>query len=109
VTAVAKAGRYGRSKRGWRRARMIEVGLGVQPRVSTPRRSDEELLNAPMTREFIKSLSNEELIMSMTRVSWALATSSRPAYLHMRPLRQSGCLTQRLRIRLLNGSMMKAT
>jgi hypothetical protein len=75
-----------------------------------PRRSDEELLNAPMTREFIKSLSNEELIMSMTRVPWALAISSKLAYLHRRPLRQAGCLTpQRLRIRPLNGSMMKAT
>jgi hypothetical protein len=28
-----------------------------------PRRSDEELLSAPMTREFIRSLTTEELIV----------------------------------------------
>jgi hypothetical protein len=43
--------------------RMTEVGLGAQPRVPMPRRSDEELLSAPMTREFIRSLTTEELIV----------------------------------------------
>jgi hypothetical protein len=43
--------------------RMMEVGLGAQPQVPMPRRSDEELLSAPMTREFIRSLTTEELIV----------------------------------------------
>ena len=43
--------------------RMMEVGLGAQPQVPRPRRSDEELLSAPMTREFIRSLTTEELIV----------------------------------------------
>jgi hypothetical protein len=43
--------------------RMMEVGLGAQPTVPRPRRSDEELLSAPMTREFIRSLTTEELIV----------------------------------------------
>jgi hypothetical protein len=42
---------------------MMEVGLGAQPQVPKPRRSDEELLSAPMTREFIRSLTTEELIV----------------------------------------------
>ena len=43
--------------------RMMEVGLGAQPRVPMPRRSDKELLSAPMTREFIRGLNTEELIV----------------------------------------------
>ncbi len=43
--------------------RMMVVVLGAQPRVPMPRRPDEELLSAPMTREFIRSLTTEELIV----------------------------------------------
>jgi hypothetical protein len=39
------------------------VGLGAQPRIPMPRRSDEELLRAPMTREFIRGLTTEELLV----------------------------------------------
>jgi hypothetical protein len=42
---------------------MIEVGLGTQSQVPVPRRPDEELLSAPMTREFIRSFTTEELIV----------------------------------------------
>ncbi len=42
---------------------MMEVGLGAQPRVPMPRRSDKELQSAPMTREFIRGLNTEELIV----------------------------------------------
>jgi hypothetical protein len=40
---------------------MMDVGLGAQPQVPKPRRSDEELLSAPRTRELIRSLTTEEL------------------------------------------------
>jgi hypothetical protein len=43
--------------------RMMEADLGAQPQVPLPRRSDDELLSAPMTREFIRSLTTEELIV----------------------------------------------
>jgi hypothetical protein len=42
---------------------MMEVGLGAHLQVPMPRRSDEELLIALMTREFIRSLTTEELIV----------------------------------------------
>ncbi len=41
----------------------MEVGLGAQPQVPMPRRSNEELLSVPMTREFIRGLTTEELIV----------------------------------------------
>jgi hypothetical protein len=34
---------------------MMEVGIGAQSQVPKPRRSDEEFLSAPMTREFIRA------------------------------------------------------
>ena len=44
--------------------RMEAVGLGAQPVVPMPRgprRSNEELLRTPMTREFIRSITAEEI------------------------------------------------
>jgi hypothetical protein len=67
--------------------RMIEVGLGAQPRVPTPRRSDEELLSAPMTREFIRSLTTEELIVICEQGLCGIGRKERPARPHRRPLR----------------------
>jgi hypothetical protein len=87
---------------------MMEVGLGAQSQVPKPRRPDEELLSAPMTREFIRGLTTEELIMVHDQGFFGIGPSSGPAPLHRRSLRPSGCMTQRLRMRPPNGCMVKA-
>ncbi len=58
--------------------RMMEVGLGAQPRVPMPRRSDEELLSAPMTREFIRGLTTEELIVVHDQGLWGRKPQTSP-------------------------------
>ncbi len=82
-------------------------GLGAQSQVYNPRRSDEELLSTPMTSEFIRSFTTEELTWSMT-IFVATAASSELARLHRRPLRLSSCMTRRPRMRSPTGSMVKA-
>ncbi len=82
-------------------------GLGAQSQVHNPRRSDKELLSTPMTREFIRSLTTEELTWSMT-IFVAIAASSELARLHRRPLRLSSCMTRRPRMGSPTGSMVKA-
>jgi hypothetical protein len=42
---------------------MMQVGIGAQSQIPKPRRSDEEPLSAPKTREFIRGLTTEELIV----------------------------------------------
>jgi hypothetical protein len=87
---------------------MMEVGLGAHLQVPMPRRSDEELLIALMTREFIRSLTTEELIVvhdqglcGIGRKEWA----SMPAQEAIETIRQ---YDQRPRMRPPNGCMVKA-
>ena len=84
----------------------MEVGLGAQPRVPMPRRSDEELLSAPMTREFIRGLTTEELIVVHDQGLCGRKPQASPTQAAIETIRLY--MIQRPRMRPLSGSMVKA-